>query len=744
MANVLARRTLGNVQLLEVDAEPSAGAGTTAPVGSIASVTDGSGLYVKNGATDTDWVSSGSGVGVGDTDKVAVWTNSTTLSYDTNLHWNTTTNRLGINTSSPSADLHVVGEGIVEGQLSVTTNSDASKGISISNASSGTSADVLVSLTSDGTALSLFSYSTTKSGSYLGSLAADAVGIGTSAAAPPSAFSIGNAAAVPLHLVTGDQLRITVLGTGSVGVGNSSPTEVLDVSGKLRIRSDGTASLPALHFGSSLDVDTGIFHPAAEQISITTSGTERFLIDGSNGVMRDFGLPFFIHPTTILPLTSTWSTDRTFQTFSANRDNLMGGATYSTTNLFPSFTLSRARGTYASPTAVQSTDTLGEFAFEGYFSTAITNKFSPVKFKTVADGTWNSTYSMPQYWTITQATSTSVSPATPTLYQRMTSYSNSGIVINEEGRDFDFRIEGDTNPDLFFIDASVDQIAIGTSSPLSGRLLHLTSDTTLTAVTQSVFNATAFPSWNMLRGRGTYASATGVQSGDTLGEFIWSGVHSAGVANRQRGAEIVVVAAETWSGSGAGAAGSTMSFKAVPIGGFTTRELLTLGDNVVVNEAGVDVDFRVETDNNANTLFIEGSTDRIGVKTNSPGADLDVNGTAIARSTLQVDGVATLAGGAVFTSYITVNFTAVSTNTTLSTHHVVTVDASSAGVTITLPTAVGVAGRTYIVKKIDATANAMSVVTTSSQTIDGTASRVTTVQYTAYTLVSNGSNWIIV
>lgn len=41
----------------------------------------------------------------------------------------------------------------------------------------------------------------------------------------------------------------------------------------------------------------------------------------------------------------------------------------------------------------------------------------------------------------------------------------SGVVINEQGRDSDFRVEGDTDQNLLFTDASTDRIGIGTSSP---------------------------------------------------------------------------------------------------------------------------------------------------------------------------------------------------------------------------------------------------------------------------------------
>lgn len=39
------------------------------------------------------------------------------------------------------------------------------------------------------------------------------------------------------------------------------------------------------------------------------------------------------------------------------------------------------------------------------------------------------------------------------------------VVFNDGGENYDFRIEGDTNANLFFVDASADRVGIGTSSP---------------------------------------------------------------------------------------------------------------------------------------------------------------------------------------------------------------------------------------------------------------------------------------
>jgi len=49
-------------------------------------------------------------------------------------------------------------------------------------------------------------------------------------------------------------------------------------------------------------------------------------------------------------------------------------------------------------------------------------------------------------------------------------------VFNEDGADVDFRIEGDTNANLFYVDAGNNRVAIGTSSPT--RFFHVAGNTT--------------------------------------------------------------------------------------------------------------------------------------------------------------------------------------------------------------------------------------------------------------------------
>lgn len=62
------------------------------------------------------------------------------------------------------------------------------------------------------------------------------------------------------------------------------------------------------------------------------------------------------------------------------------------------------------------------------------------------------------------------------------------------------------------------------------------------------------------------------------------------------------------------------------------------GSEVVFNDASQDLDFRVESDGNANAIFVDASTDRVGIFTAAPAVAFDVTGAAAFSSTLAVAG----------------------------------------------------------------------------------------------------------
>jgi len=86
--------------------------------------------------------------------------------------------------------------------------------------------------------------------------------------------------------------------------------------------------------------------------------------------------------------------------------------------------------------------------------------------------------------------------------------------------------------------------------------------------------------------------------------------------------------------------------------------------------------------------------------------------------------------------------TKTSTYTATDDDDVILCDATSGVFTIDLPTAVGRSGKSYVIKKIDSTANAITVDGDSGETIDGATTSSLSSQWDYLTIVSDGTNWM--
>ncbi len=145
-------------------------------------------------------------------------------------------------------------------------------------------------------------------------------------------------------------------------------------------------------------------------------------------------------------------------------------------------------------------------------------------------------------------------------------------------------------------------------------------------------------------------------------------------------------------------------------------------DTLVFNEAGADKDARFEGDTDANLLFTDASTDRVGVGTNTPTAKLQVNGS--------------------FAGPVPVTVT---TDYTVAANVLFVISNRAATNTLTLPTPASNAGRLLFVSNIG---GAFAVNSASANVVPragGTAAAsILPASDGAWAmLVCDGTNWII-
>ena len=120
---------------------------------------------------------------------------------------------------------------------------------------------------------------------------------------------------------------------------------------------------------------------------------------------------------------------------------------------------------------------------------------------------------------------------------------------------------------------------------------------------------------------------------------------------------------------------------------------------------------------------------------------LSVNGNQITSGKPTVSGLTQAdTTGLTLSGCINNNYTTVTSATTLNHNHYYVSASGSSTYAVTLPTAVGVQGRVYIIKSNMNSGVLLTVNTTSSQTIDGSAS-ITLSRYSALHVISNGTNW---
>jgi len=155
---------------------------------------------------------------------------------------------------------------------------------------------------------------------------------------------------------------------------------------------------------------------------------------------------------------------------------------------------------------------------------------------------------------------------------------------------------------------------------------------------------------------------------------------------------------------------------------FTSGDGLA-GSQVVWNEQGTNISFRIEGDTNPNLFFVNASTTRVGIGTPTPQTNLD------------------LVGGIRYNSTRTVT-----ANTVLTvSDNVIFVDANAASLTVTLPkTSVDTIGQKFIIGAIDTAGglNAVTVNCSSDDKINAVASLDLTADFDGFMIIGiNSTDW---
>lgn len=205
--------------------------------------------------------------------------------------------------------------------------------------------------------------------------------------------------------------------------------------------------------------------------------------------------------------------------------------------------------------------------------------------------------------------------------------------FNESGGDYDFRVEGDSQVNLFFVDASTNRIGINTNAPAkklevidtAGAQLRLShtagsyyadflvdssGNLIVEAIASIVINDAGDEKDFRVEG-GTLANLLLVD-----GSADMVGINTAAPTRR-----LDILDASNPQLRLTRAAGTHYADLQVDGSG---NLILTPVANMIVNEAGADTDFRAEGTSNTHLLFADAGQNRVGINISTPAAKLHV------------------------------------------------------------------------------------------------------------------------
>jgi len=181
------------------------------------------------------------------------------------------------------------------------------------------------------------------------------------------------------------------------------------------------------------------------------------------------------------------------------------------------------------------------------------------------------------------------------------------IVLNEESRDVDFRVESDSVANMLFVDAGENRVNIGgTPNAYSSNRVNIYGDNV---------NPPGAVNGNLA------VYAVDSQAAGNGGSISLGGRCTSSGSMYQFGA-IQAVKKNSTSGNAAG----LFKLYYVNSSNGTNPFLEASEDEIVFNNAGLDDDFRVESDTNTHALFVDAQYGNVGIKSTAPSYDLDING----------------------------------------------------------------------------------------------------------------------
>ena len=180
----------------------------------------------------------------------------------------------------------------------------------------------------------------------------------------------------------------------------------------------------------------------------------------------------------------------------------------------------------------------------------------------------------------------------------------------------DIDVDGTTNLDVVDIDGAVDMastLQVDGAITSSAGMTITTADNTNTLTLKSTdADANTGPTLFMQRDSSSPAD------GDSIGKISFVGDNDAGETTRY--ARIDNGISDATDGTE-----DAFMFITTMVGGAELSRITLQPTETILNEESADLDFRVESNGDANCLFVDGGNDKVGIGTNAPQGFLSIN-----------------------------------------------------------------------------------------------------------------------
>ena len=187
------------------------------------------------------------------------------------------------------------------------------------------------------------------------------------------------------------------------------------------------------------------------------------------------------------------------------------------------------------------------------------------------------------------------------------------VEVNVNNADVDFIANGDTVTELLHVDASQDNIGIGTSPDSDVERLHILGDGVGDDIVRIQTDDDGSASGPHIQ---VYRNSATPQDGDDLGEIFFAGNHAATSGGSSAGKENYARIRSECPDVQSSAESGRLLFDVATNGSLIEFVRMTSSGSsgyIVFNEASNNIDFRVESNNNGNMFKVDAGLDIVSV-----------------------------------------------------------------------------------------------------------------------------------